>query len=213
MKTKRGGQGARRRGLTLLELTLALSVTAMVGLGVAATLTLVGRGSEADREARSLLLRAHAAQTRFRAYLEPALSLLQYDEAEGVALWLHDQETPGKINLSEVRVIWINKVAGKMIVEWVSFPEEWTELQKAAFDTAVDPGTSFFTVMEEQRAAGFTALLDLMDGLEHATMAFDTEDVQQARRAELRMEFLTSDGRSSETMSTFGLKQHTDPGA
>lgn len=211
MRTNADNTGARR-GLTVLELTLALAVTAMVGLGVAATLTLVGAGSSADREARSLLLRAHAAQTRFRAYLEPAVMLLAYDEDEGVALWLHDTDTPGQINLSEARVIWINKIEGRMVVEWVQFPEEWTTLQKQAFDVTVAPTADFFAMMETQRAAGLTATMDLVDGLEFASMTFDAPDVQEARLAELRMEFATSDGRISETMSTFGLKQSAGSG-
>jgi len=201
-----------RRGVTLLELMLALSITAMVGLGVASMLAMISSSTQDARDARSLLLRAHAGQIRLRSYLDTSLSLLQYDAAQGLAVWLHDQRTPDSVNLSEIRVFWFDDVAGTLSVEWVSFPAGWTELQIQAFDTVVPTGSDFFAEMEAQRAAGMTATLELIEGLTWHEMTFDNAVITDVTRVTAQMEFEVAEGDRRRTLSTFGLANHQSIG-
>jgi len=202
----------RRRGVTLLELMLAISITAMVGLGVASMLSMVSSSTQSSRDARSLLLRAHAGQIRLRSYLDTSLCLLQYDEAQGLAVWLHDQRTLESVNLSEIRVFWFDEVAGTLTVEWVNFPENWTELQIQTFDTTVPAGSDFFLEMEAQRAAGMTATLELIEGLTWHEMTFDNAVITDATRMTAQMEFEVAEGDRRRTLSTFGLANHQSIG-
>ena len=203
------GARARRRGVTLLELMLALSVTAMVGLGVASMLSMISSSTRNAREARSLLLRAHAGQIRLRSYLDSSLRMLGYDAAQGLAIWLHDQRTVDSVNLSEVRVFWYDGGARTLSVEWVSFPEAWTELQIQAVDTVVPDGSDYFAVMEAQRAAGMTATLELVEDVTWLGMSFDVPTITDATRMTMEMELAMDDedGRKR-TLSTFGLANH-----
>jgi len=205
--------GGRRRGVTLLELMLALSITAMVGLGVASVLSLIGASSQSAREARSLLLRAHAGQIRMRSYLDESLRLLQHDEDQGLAVWLLDQRTQDAVNLSEIRVFWFDDAAGTLSVEWVSFPEEWTELQVQTFDTVVPDGSDYFAVMETQRAAGMTATMDLVEDVSWVGMSFDDATISEAKRVTLEMELVMDEGEAGQrTLSSFGLANHKPSG-
>ncbi|MCB9838499.1 MAG: type II secretion system protein [Phycisphaeraceae bacterium] len=199
----------RRRGVTLLELMLALSVTVMVGVGVASMLAMISASTRDAREARSLLLRAHAGQIRMRSYLDSALRLLQYDPDQGLAIWLHDQRTEGQVNLSELRVFWYDDVAQTLSVEWVNFPESWTELQVQTFDVTVPDGSDYFAVMEAQRAGGMTASLDLIEDVTWFDLDFDDETITDATRVVMKLELLMDEtGGSKRTVSAFGLANH-----
>ena len=202
----------RRRGVTLLELMLAMSITAMVGLGVASMLSMISSSAQSSRGARSLLLRAHAGQIRLRSYLDSSLRLLQYDAAQGLAVWLLDQRTLDSINLSEIRVFWFDDVAGTLSVEWVDFPDTWTDLQIQTFDTVVPAGSDYFAVMESQRAAGMTATLALIEGLTWHEMTYDSVSITGAKRVTVQMEFEVAEGDRRRTLSTFGLANHQSVG-
>lgn len=204
--------GAQRRGVTLLEMMLAIAITAMVGLGVASMLLMISSSTQDSRDARSLLLRAHAGQIRLRSYLDTSLSLLDYDASQGLAAWLLDQRTLGEVNLSEIRVFWFDDVAGTLSVEWVHFPETWTELQVQTFDTVVAQGSDYFLEMEAQRAAGMTKTLVLIEGLTWHEMSFDNKIITDATRVTAQMEFEVAEGDRRRTLSTFGLANHQSVG-
>ena len=68
MRTKRGTMRRHAcRGLTLLELLLALAGTAVIGTAVAAMLTGVAYGTTADKDMRSLITRQMALRARVEA--------------------------------------------------------------------------------------------------------------------------------------------------
>ena len=202
----------RRRGLTTLELVLALLVTTLVGLGVASMLSMVSAGEAADREGRSVLLRAHAAQVRLRAYFNPAKRAMEYRSGEGLSVWLHDQRDEGLVNLSELRIIWTDAADGTMRVEWVDFPDDWTETQILTFDAAMSPDADFFAVMATQRAAGMTASMPLVDGLASADMSFQNAGRPNlSERVFVRLRF-TGDPEERETVAAFGLSDYVAPG-
>ena len=214
MSWRRANQhGRSRRGVTLLELMLALSITAMVGLGVASVLAMISSSTKSAREARSLLLRAHAGQIRLRSYLDSSLRLLQHDPDQGLAVWLHDQRTTDAVNLSEIRVFWYDAEEETLAVEWVSFPENWTELQIQVFDTVVPDGSDYFVVMEAQRAAGMTASLELVEDVIGVDLTFDNETITDAKRVTLEMELTIDEEDSTKrTLSSFGLSNHQPAG-
>ena len=108
---------ARTRGLTLLELLLALSVTAMVGLAMSTAMTATARGMTNAGDSRSALQRANVAYTRLRGYTIHSLSLLQHDPTKGFVLWGSDDYPGGKVNLSELRVFWFDAALGVISVE------------------------------------------------------------------------------------------------
>lgn len=201
--------GRRRRGVTLLELMLAISVTMMVGLGTASMLAMISSSTSSAREARSLLLRAHAGQIRMRSYLDSSLRLLAWDTDQGLAIWLHDQRSTDQVNLSELRVFWYDDVAQTLSVEWVNFPEAWTELQVQTFDVVVPDGTDYFAVMEAQRAAGMTATLELVEDVTWFDLDFDDPTITDATRVTMTMELLMDEnGGKKQTLAAFGLANH-----
>ena len=57
------------RGLTSIELMIALTITALIAAAIAGMLTAVSDGVYTRGDARSVMVRANAAQTRLSAYI------------------------------------------------------------------------------------------------------------------------------------------------
>lgn len=164
---------ATRRGLTLLELLLAISVTVTIGFALAIVMTSVARGLIGAGESRSALQRAHAAFIRLRSYTEPALCLLQHKPGEGFALWLDDTQANQAVNLTELRAFWHDPQTGLLDVEYIRFPPEWPQALQDSTNITLSPESDFLLEMEAQRALGLTVRETIADGvlditLEHA---------------------------------------------
>lgn len=169
----------RARGLTLVELLLALSLTALAGLGTASMLAMIGQSTQADREGRSVVMRAHAVHSRVAAYLEPALCVLQQDQQRGgLAVWLMDQSGPGMVNLTEIRVFWYDPQAKALTTERVAFPEAWPQAAKDAADVTVPANSDFLALVQAQRALGYTVTQEIGREVWSAQWSFDAGAAQ-----------------------------------
>lgn len=164
-----------RRGLTLLELLIALTITSLIGLAMATTLVASARSIQSASEARSALQRFHALRERIRNYTNPALAVLASDDEQGFALWLHDEAENNEVNLSELRVIWYESDSQRVTLERVEFPEEWTDEQVELADTVLLDGADPFLAMESQRLLDLTTTLVLADGIASTRLFFDDQ--------------------------------------
>lgn len=212
MKRSRHAQPVRpRRGLTVVELMLGLVITAIIALAVGSMLVTVSEAAVSSRDTRSALVRGNLAQVRLRAYFEPALNVLAYDPAKGVAIWLHDY-TPGEtINLLELRVLWYDAAAGTISVERVYFPDTWTPTMKEAANVALPASSDFFAEMLAQRQAGMTRLDTLVETVTAFDLAHDAATIGQARSVRLSLTVTSEAGESSPIYVAVGLANHTTP--
>lgn len=202
-------------GLTLLELLLALSITAIMGVAVSSMLTMVGTVAQSDREGRSVLLRAHAAQTRIRAYVDPALCVLQNDSSRfAMALWLHDPSGPESVNLTEIRVMWFDPVGRTLSVERVEFPAAWPEITRQAADVVVPAGSDYISVVLAQRALGFTVRQTTVTNVWAAGWGLNVSGgspATGATRATLSMLLGIDQTKAASTLFSFGLSNRRAP--
>lgn len=200
-----------RRGLTLLELLLAVSITVMLGAAVASVLTAASRSMTAARNSQSALQRAHALQSRMRAYSDPALCLLDYRAKQGIAMWLEDPDASAHVTLGEVRVFWFDSAAQAVTVERAEFPAEWDEATRAIYDIALAPEADFFAAMESLRALGYTRTETLADGVGAASLTWDGLTLRQQPRAVLHVQLQIDDDSRQETIACLGMPNHTEP--
>ncbi len=194
-----------KRAFTAIEVLIALAITAMVGIGIASMLTMVGDGAQADRGTRSALLRAHAAQIRLRAFIDVSLNILTYDEEQGMAIWLHDNKPLDNIHLSELRIIWWDADAGELILEFIDFPDEWSEEMIAAVDVILAPDTDFFDEMTTQRVAGLTAQETLIESVDDFGATFSGNTATESNRAWISLNLLDDFESEHEVLLAFGL--------
>lgn len=102
------------RGLTLLELLLALAGTAVIGTAVAAMLTGVAYGTATDKDMRSLITRQMALRARVEAEVRESRMLLDAG-ADYLILWSGDADDDGLPSKAEIQVIEYDAVMDRVM--------------------------------------------------------------------------------------------------
>lgn len=102
------------RGLTLLELLLALAGTAVVGTAVAAMLAGVTYGTAVDKDMRTLITRQMALRARVEAEVRESLLLLD-SGSDYMILWSSDENGDGVPSKAEIQVIEYDPVMDRVI--------------------------------------------------------------------------------------------------
>lgn len=107
-------KGHACRGLTLLELLLALAGTAVIGSAVAAMLTGVAYGTAVDKDMRSLITRQMALRARVEAEVRESRMLLD-SGADYLILWSSDADDDGSPSKAEIQVIEYDAVMDRVM--------------------------------------------------------------------------------------------------
>ncbi|MFG0256341.1 MAG: type II secretion system protein J [Phycisphaerales bacterium JB043] len=211
MTHTRAQHRSRARGLTLLELIIAVAITSMIGLGISSMLTMVAQGTRTDQDRRSSVIRVHALNVRLRAYLADSLNLLQHDPTKGLAVWVHDLGSDRYIHVTEVRVLWWDAGTNTLSVERVEFPSGWSSFQKQVADVVVPSDANFFSLMSGYRASGHTLEETLLDNIQSLSFSFNHADTQQATQVEVMLLEQATQATSLDALQTFGMPNHTTP--
>jgi len=192
MSSNPTGRG-RRTGLTLVEMLLAMSITAMVGAGIATMMNVLGRDVGLQYEARAVLVRTNSAQARLSAYVAPARCILDVDE-ERLVLWLEDSRESDTVHASEIRWIHHDAVSNQVLVDFVSFPDTWSEAAKSLADTEYRPTASWEDTRLTFADLGLLATAPLMD--EVSVLKFSTPGIAGTDPQLVQADFqlITSDG-------------------
>jgi hypothetical protein len=197
--------------MTLLELLLAVAITSMMALALASVMTGVARGMTSAGDARSALQRAHAAFVRLRAYTEPARCMIQHDPARGFVIWLNDDKPGGTVNLREMRAVWYSADRGSLEVERVVFPAEWPKELADSFDIGLARGSDFLSIMEQERALGYTSTEVAGDGIAGWSLSHEGVTVEAARRVRLTMDLEAGDARTETVLTAHVFVHHAEP--
>jgi prepilin-type N-terminal cleavage/methylation domain-containing protein len=219
MRTKLS-QARARKGVTLIELLLAIAITAMIALGVASMMTTVSTVAETDREARSALLRSLAVRESLRAYVEESLCVLQIsDDNQTIVVWLEDDLGPGLANISELRVIRFDNATDTIVSDRVTFPDAWHPVTKQIYDAVITSALDPVDLVDAFAGIGMTSRTTLASGIAAARWSLSDADERDAIRARLWFELLApaaasvdpADVPTTPMLVAFGLPEHRSP--
>jgi prepilin-type N-terminal cleavage/methylation domain-containing protein len=198
-----------RRGLSLLELLLALSITAMVAAAISSMLSVVSVGIDSRRDSRTLMLRGQASQLRLSAYIAPSRCILGTSGAN-IALWLTDSRQSDTVHATEVRWLRYDSVNGELAVHYVSFPAGWTQTMKDLADHEYLRRTDWEAVYTTYSTAGQIDSVILVDQIDTITVSLDDADPQLARLVQYAFTFTDMDAAAEITV-TGGVRMHNTP--
>jgi hypothetical protein len=181
---------ARRpyRGLTLMELLMAVIITAMVGAGIAGMLGAVSSGVGTRRDNREIMVRAHAAQCRLAAYLATSRCVLA-KSATNVTIWLADSRQSNTVHATEIRWLRFDSAVGEFLVEYVEFPAAWTQTACELADLEYASGSNWETVRTFYGNKGLLASRALVDGVQGVAVDMDHNAAMSARHLTFDFEF------------------------
>lgn len=201
------GSCTTRRALTLVEMMLALSITAMIGLALTAMLTAISTGMETRHDARTHLLHANAAQIRLSAYIAPSLCVL-YANGADLVLWHNDSRRSGTVHASELRWLLFDEDEGTISVYMVDFPDTWTQTQRLVADAEFPVSTDWIAVYRQYQINGWVRGIVLVDGLDTAAVALNEAAALDARQVTYR--FVAEEGGAQSLVSA-SLRTHREP--
>lgn len=160
-----GVSTGRQRGLTLLELLLAMSGLGLVGLAVAGLTTAMVSGTNTRNDLRELVVKHKAISARMTAAVRSSSQVLAVQDG-WVLLWVYDTRDDDLPNVSELRLIERDAegVLGSYMIVW---PSDWTEEEIAALDIALPLDTDWSTVAAAMR----TPRVEGQPGFERTTWA------------------------------------------
>ena len=169
------------RGMTLLEMMLAIAVMGLVGLGTTGMMSALTTGMVEQHDARSSMLRAGLSQARFSSYVSRCRCLLDLEETQ-LVLWLEDADGDNAIDGTEVRGISWEAAIGAVTIRWVA-----DETGGILEDPYADPANVdwWSELAGLQQMAGLkSGSLTLVSGVAGWTFATDLLTSPDARRAE-----------------------------
>jgi len=182
-----------RRGLTLLELMLALVITALIAGAISGMMSAVTAGVSTRRDNRSTMVGASAAAARLSAYIAPSHCILDVVGSD-LVLWLDDTRESGTVHATEIRWLIFDADAGTLEVRFVSFPPEWSQAAKDLEDGEYGSATNWMSVLSTYQSKGWVASMPLIDGLDSVTISTDEVDPMDSRHVSFRLGFATSEG-------------------
>ena len=181
-----------RRGLTLLELILGISITTLITAAIAAMCGSVATGITTRHDARSVMLRANAVQTRLAAYIAPARSILDVTDTTAV-IWFNDNRESNTVHASEIRWITFDQSSHSLVVEFIQLPEDWSEGAQFLADQEYAPHQSWDTVLSHYRQQDLVHTRLLSDSINSLDIYIGSNLPHEARQLLVRLAFQTND--------------------
>ena len=198
-----------RRGLSLLELLLAMSITAMVAAAITAMLGAVSAGVSTRRDSRANMVLANAAQSRLSAYIAPARCVLAHSGSD-LTLWLHDSRESGGVHATEIRWLRYDAAAGEIRVWYVQFPKDWSQAACDLEDEAYPMTSNWMAVLADYQARGYITVQPLIDNLDSVSFVLDQAQAIDARLVIGRLDFRSEDVPMPVTAAAT-IRQHVPP--
>jgi len=207
------GRAQFRRGLTLIELIMALAITAMVAAAIGAMASAVASGEMSRRDNRGTVVRTYAAKTRLSAYLARCLSVLEIGTGNAV-VWLNDWRRGGTVHASEIRWLVFDSANKSIDVYYVDFPDEWNEVQRALEDHEYAAGTDWSAVLNAYTSDGYVSNITLVDGVSSMTITTNQPVAVDSTSITFDIEFLLeADGETLNRTVTITILRHQPPTA
>jgi type II secretory pathway pseudopilin PulG len=190
----------RLRGLTMIELLLAISVTAMVAAAIASMLAAVSAGVVTKRDARSLMVHASTARTRLAAYIGPSRCLLDAGESN-IVLWLNDSRKSDTVHATELRWLLFDATAGTIDVLFVRFPSGWSQADCDLADQEYPVTADWSNVLVSYQTNGWIGSFTLVDGLAAVNVNLDAVDPLEAEHVTYELGVDTVEGAANIAVS------------
>lgn len=198
----------QRRGLTLLEFLIASTITVFISAAVASMLSAAARGMEYEQITRDAVVRAQALHVRLASYVTPSLNVLDAGNTS-LVLWLDDTREGQTVHLSEIRWIEYDAVAQMIYLHHVQFPEEWTQIEKDAFDVECPSATDWWALLLSMQDLGYTRAIKMCDRL--LTFKVDHDAVTNPQLVTFTISFLPDENGGETFVAGTGIREYLEP--
>ena len=198
------------RGFTLIELILAIGITAVIGLSITTMMEAATSGITSKNDGRQSAIRIAATKFRLAAYIAPSRCVLGI-EPSSITLWFDDNEVSNTVHATEIRWMQFNETINELQVKFVSFPGTWSQTQIDTANAEYSQSTDFNAVLQSFSSDGFIKVVTINDAIESCTFWANEIDPLEATQLSLRFSLNTSSGITQDALIDETIRLHQQP--
>jgi hypothetical protein len=183
--------GYCRRALTLLELLIGVSITAVTCAVLAVLINATAMGTSSQNDGRRALVRLQALKAELAGELVNARCILAAGN-NYVVYWIGDQ--PGAptdvnraVNFSEIRLLQIDP-SGNLNVYCTRWPDGMADPAKAAADTIYPANTDWYAAVSALKGTSYFSTNTLAANATSLSVTLDNAAPTAARFIHVRIE-------------------------
>ena len=198
------GRAARRgRGLTFVELIIALAITSITCGILAVLINATAVGTNSQNDGRRGLVRLQALKAGLQDEFTNARSILAIGN-NYIVYWIGDQNgaataTNQAVNLSELRLLEVDTATGNLNVYSAHFPASWTAAMIASSDSLYAASTSWYaTCTSLKSSSSYFTGTTVATGVTAMTSSVDNASTTSAKLIHIRID--TTDNGVSRTL-------------
>jgi hypothetical protein len=195
-------RGRVARGLTFVELVIALAITAFVASILAVLINATAVGTNASQDGRRGLVRTQAIKAQVGDALANARCILGVS-ATAIVYWTGDipnAATPanGAVNLSEMRLLEFDSATGRLNLYVCQWPAGFSSPSIVGADQTYASSSNWITAAQTAKGSGYFVANLLASNVSGFTASLDAATPMQARMAHVRIDI--ADGVSSRSV-------------
>ncbi len=199
-----------RRGLSLIEMTIAIGITAVIGLAIASMMAAATNSLASKDDGRQSAIRLATTQVRLGAYIAPSNCLL--DKAnEMLTLWFDDTNESNSVHIDEVRWIQYDSASKELSVKFVNFPDEWTPQMVENANIECNPLTDYSQLLESFSLNNHIEKIALVDSITNCKFWTNNINALEATQVSIRLSLESIYGETKDAIIDEGIRLHQSP--
>ena len=142
-------------GLTLVEMMMALGLTALITAAVASMMVTVSHGVSSRSDIRSLVIRQKTVTGRIASIIRESEAVMASGD-DYLLLWTYDENDDGAANIAELRLIRHNAATNELAVHQLDLSATSAaaiELMEANLELPIDFAMDLLELRSENQAA------------------------------------------------------------
>ncbi|MBT4530353.1 MAG: hypothetical protein HOC27_04040 [Phycisphaerae bacterium] len=200
----------KRRGLSLLEMTLAIGLTAIIGAAIAAMMAAATNSLTSKDDGRQSSIRLATTQVRLGAYIAPSRCIVDKNNSH-ITLWHEDSTESKTINASEIRWIQFNEENKLLAVKFIVFPEEWSDSMIDSYDTECDSDTDYESLLYSFEDEGLVESIPLVDAIASCNFWMNETEPFEATHVSIRFSLESTFGITHDAVIDESIRLHQPP--
>ncbi len=199
-----------RRGLTLLEMTLAIGITSVIGAAIASMMAAATNSIASKDDGRQSAIRLATTQVRLGAYIAPSRCILDKRTTQ-LTLWFDDSTESQTVHATEIRWIQFDEASRQLSVKFVDFPEEWSQSMIDAENIECNSLTDFELLLETFETNSLITSIPLVDSIHSCSFWINNFIPTDATQISVRFSLVSSLGITNDSIIDETIRIHRSP--
>ncbi len=199
-----------RRGLSLLEMTLAIGITSVIGAAIAAMMAASANSLSAKDDGRQSAIRVATTQVRLGAYIAPSRCIVNKSNDQ-ITLWFEDTDDSKTVHASEVRWIQFDEESNILVVKFIDFPTHWTQSLIDDANIECSSLTDYDLLLTSFESSNLIDSIPLVDSIQSCQFWINTPNHLDATQVSVRFSLESNLGTTIDSIIDETIRLHQLP--